>query len=139
MKCRRTGPEPRKTRKGGPKCGIRVHSAFQSSRCAHRRNPLLTRQTERGTLRPVIPPEQRNACCVDGHSRLPSETSASCCGHARKHQWMLEFLVALTLPDTSVKPGVASHLKSGVGVAVGFRYGSLVDAGETGGIQESLG
>jgi hypothetical protein len=38
-------------------------------------------------------------CRVDGHSRLPAETSASCCGHARKHQWMLEFLVALTLPD----------------------------------------
>jgi hypothetical protein len=42
-------------------------------------------------------------CRVDGHSRLPTETSASCCGQARKHQWMLEFLVALTLPATAAQ------------------------------------
>lgn len=49
-------------------------------------------------------------CRVDGHSGLPAETSASCCGHACKHQWMPEFLVvALTLPDSPVKPGMACH------------------------------
>jgi hypothetical protein len=43
-------------------------------------------------------------CRADGHSRLPAETSASCCGHARKHQWMLESRVALTLPDIPSSP-----------------------------------
>ena len=70
---------------------------------------LLARQAERGTLRPVIPPEQRNA--------IPRERPLNAAGGdvrivlrpCRKHQWMLEFLVALTLPDIPVKPGAACH------------------------------
>ena len=70
---------------------------------------LLARQAERGTLRPVIPAEQRNAIprerplnAAGGDVRI---VLRPCC----KHQWMLEFLVALTLPDIPVQPGAACH------------------------------
>jgi hypothetical protein len=108
MTCRRTGPEPRKTRKGGPdaESASIPHSSPPGAHIAAAIR-LLARQAERGTLRPVIPPEQRNAVPRGRPLNAAGGDGRILLRPCRKHQWMLKFLVALTLPDIPVKPGAA--------------------------------
>jgi hypothetical protein len=71
MTCRRTGAGTTEDAEGRTGCGIRVHSAFQSSRCAYRRNPA---SREAGGTRNAPP----------GHSAGAAECGAAWTADARR-------------------------------------------------------